>query len=107
MMSSLSVRYEVLLPVRYNDGREVERAQHNACLDDVIEEFGGATLEPERLLGRWLFEGQEFTDTMLRLIVEVEDRAENHAWFAEWKETLKERFDQIDIRMTWHSVHIV
>jgi len=29
------VRYEVLLPVRYNDGREVERYKRYACLDEV------------------------------------------------------------------------
>ena len=63
------VRYEVLLPVRYNDGRTVERAKHNACFNEAIEEFGGATLEPQRMIGRWQFEGEEFVDTMLRLVL--------------------------------------
>jgi hypothetical protein len=80
------VRYEVLLPVRYNDGREVEKSKHRACLIEASTQFGGATLEPQRLLGRWLFEGQDFTDSLLRLIVEVEDSPGCHEWFAAWKE---------------------
>ncbi len=101
------IRYEVLLPVKYNDGREVERSKHNRCLDEALERFGGATLEPQRLQGRWFFQGQEFAEPMLRLVIEVEDLADNHEWFASWKQTLKERFEQIEIRMTWHHVNVV
>ena len=106
MMSSL-VRYEVLLPLRYNDGGEVEEEKHRQSLDEVVERFGGATLEPQRLFGRWLFGGEEFEDVLIRLVVEVEDGPEHHNWFASWKETLIARFDQIDIRMTWHRVNVV
>lgn len=101
------VRYEVLLPVRYNDGREIEVAKHNVSFDEVVERFGGATLEPQRLLGRWTFSAREYEDALIRLVIEVEDLPENHGWFALWKETLKERFEQIDVRMTWHPIHVV
>ena len=100
-------RYEVLLPLRYNDGRMVEEARHRLCFDEFAAKFGGATFEPQQLAGRWLFGSEEYKDSLVRLVIEVEDRPENHAWFANWKETLEERFDQIDIRMTWHPIHLV
>jgi hypothetical protein len=101
------VRYEVLLPVQYNDGREVEAIKHRLAFDEVVERFGAGTLEPQHLFGRWVFSAEEYEDALVRLVVEVDDLPEHHDWFASWKETLKERFEQLDIRMTWHPIHVV
>ena len=105
-MSSL-VRYEVLLPLKYNDGSEVEEAKRLKCLDEVVEKFGAATLEPQRLFGRWRYGGEEYEDSLLRLVIEVEDLPEHHAWFLDWKKTLETRFAQIVIRITWHPVNVL
>ena len=105
-MSSL-VRYEVLLPLRYNDGRDVEDLKHRTSFGEVLERYGAATLEPQQLSGRWFYAGEEYQDLLIRLVVEVEDQSEHHEWFAAWKETLKKRYAQIDIRMTWHPINVV
>jgi hypothetical protein len=106
MMSSL-VRYEVLLPLKYNDGRDVEESQQRVSFNEVMNRFGAATLEPQRLFGRWRFQGEEYEDRLLKLVVEVEDLPENHDWFLDWKKTLESRFDQIVIRITWHHVNVL
>lgn len=106
-MPSSFIRYEILLPVKHSDGTEVSELKHRECFVEVSNEFGGATLEPQRLLGRWLHKGQEFQEPMIRILVEVEDAPENHLWFVSWKQTLVDRFEQIDIRMTWHPIHVV
>jgi hypothetical protein len=73
----------------------------------VVEAFGGATFEPQRLLGRWIAGDEKYEDSLVRLVIEVSDTPDHHAWFASWKETLKVRFQQLDIRITWHPIHVV
>ena len=106
-MPSSFIRYEVLLPVKRNDGREVEEIKHRVCFNEAPEHFGGATLEPQMLLGRWFHRGKAFEEPMIRLVVEVDDAPESHAWFVTWKQTLIERFEQLDIRITWHQINVV
>lgn len=106
-MPSSFIRYEVLLPVKHNDGSEVAEIKHRVCFNEASEQFGGATLEPQMLLGRWFHRGKAFEEPMIRLVVEVDDLPENHEWFAAWKHTLIARFEQLDIRITWHPIHVV
>ena len=106
-MMFLLVRYELLLPARYNDRRPVEVEKHLACFKEAMQQFGGATLEPQQLQGSWIFEGIEYEDSLVRLVVEVPDTPENHTWFEDWRVVLKERFGQLDIRITWYPVHVL
>jgi len=46
-------------------------------------------------------------DDLVRIFVDVPDTAENRQFFAEFKERLKARFQQIDIWMTTHLVEIL
>jgi len=76
-------------------------------MDEMVDTFGGATMEPQRVFGRWVFGGATYEDQLMRLIVEVDDTVDHHAWFWSWKQTLKVRFHQLDIHMTWHPIHVV
>ena len=105
-MGSL-IRYEALLPLKHNSGREVEPEKIDRTFDELIQRFGAATLEPQHLLGRWRCEGMEYEDELLRLMVDVEDTPANREWFVKWKEVLKGRFEQIEIWLVWHPIHQV
>ena len=48
-MKSKSRRYEVLLPVRFNDGRDVP----DDLLGDAVNEIGAVTFYKETAEGRW------------------------------------------------------
>ena len=95
------------MPLKYNDGTDVEPEKIDRTFDELIQRYGAATLEPQHLLGRWRFEGAEYEDELLRLIVDVADTPANRGWFTRWKETLKERFQQIDIWLVWYEIHLV
>jgi hypothetical protein len=60
-------------------------------------QFGAASFLPETLRGAWFYQGHWFEETNVRLFVDVEDTPENAAYFARYKQVLKERFRQIDI----------
>ena len=71
-------RYEILLPLRFNDG---------------------LTVAPQSLVGVWKKEGVRFEDDLIRLVIDIEDTKENHIFFANLKATLLGRFQQVEIYM--------
>ncbi len=50
---------------------------------------------------------QSFHDDLVRVFVDVLDVAENRAFFRQFKEQLKTRFRQIEIRMTTYPIEVL
>jgi hypothetical protein len=52
-MKSKSRRYEVLLPMRFNDGREVPDEVLAEAVNEIVDQFGAVSLcrEPSRAAG--------------------------------------------------------
>ena len=90
-------RYEILLPSRYNDGTTVPPEKIDAVVQELADRFGGLSFHPETLRGIWLHQGERFEEGNVRLVVDVEDTKANARFFADYKETLKTSFHQIDI----------
>src|SRR5438093_13751686 len=99
-------RYEIILPTRYNDGSPVEAEKFLQTNREVALRFGAASFLPTPLRGIWSYQGQTFEEENVRLLVDVEDTPESAASFARLKETLKERFHQIDIWIVSYEIRI-
>ncbi len=99
-------RYEILLPTRYNDGLPVEEEKFTRTRRELIAAFGAITWCPDRLQGIWSRGGETFEDANVKVVIDVEDTPEVHAFFQRLKETLKARFRQIDIWMVSYQIHI-
>ena len=93
-------RYEILLPLRYNDGTPVETYKFQQTKGELLERFQGLTIDPGTIQGLWVYQGEQFEDELIRLVVDVEDTPETEQFFRDFKERLKERFRQLDIWMT-------
>ncbi len=90
-------RYEILRPIRYNDGSPVEEEKFSKTRCELVAKFGAVTKQAESIQGWWAHEGQIYEDRTLRLIVDAETSAENLGFLANFKGVLKARFRQIDI----------
>ena len=55
-------RYEMLLPLKFNDGRDVPTERFYQTRVDLIGQFGSLTLEPTFVRGIWTHEGIQFED---------------------------------------------
>ena len=99
-------RYEIILPTRYNDGTAVEPEKFQATYEDLVLEFGALTWQPEVLHGIWTNRGQRFEENNVRLFVDIDDTPESAAFFLRLKNTLKERFRQIDIWIISYDIRI-
>ena len=99
-------RYEILLPTRYNNGAPVEAEKIDLVVQELSQCFGGITFHPELLRGVWLHQDQRFEENNVRLVVDVEDSPDTADFFFRYKQTLKERFRQIDLWITSHEIRI-
>jgi hypothetical protein len=101
------IRFEILLPLFYNDGRPVEREKFVETDDEVVQRFGAASTDTVVVRGRWLYQSTLYQDQLIRVRLDVEDTPERWQSVRNLKETLKVRFDQVDIWITAHRVDIV
>jgi hypothetical protein len=96
-MKKKSRRFEVLLPARFNDGREVPDELLGKAVDEVIEQFHAVTFYKESAEGFWQHDQKLFCDNLGLLVVDVPDTDKNRKWMRAYKERWKERLGQLEI----------
>ena len=106
-MSKPYRRYEALLPLLFNDGKPVPEDLIADTLLELEQRFGAVSSETQTIRGRWHHEGVGYRDDLLRIFVDVPDEPEARQFFAEYKERLKARFQQLDIWMTTYPVEVL
>ena len=101
------IRFEILLPLFYNDGRPIEPEKFIATDDDLVATFGATSTDQITVRGRWKYQSTVYSDQLIRVRVDVEDSAANQDAMRAVKETLKSRFDQLDIWITAHRMDVI
>jgi len=106
-MSRAVRRFEVLLPLRFNDGTPVPDDLVADTLIELEERFGAVSCETQTIRGHWRYEGQPFRDDLIRVFVDVPDDPECRQFFVAFKDRLKTRFQQLDIWMTTYLIEVL
>lgn len=65
-MSRVLRRFELLLPLRFNDGRAVPDEMLADTLLELESRFGAVSCETQTIRGLWQHEGQGFRDDLVR-----------------------------------------
>ena len=100
-------RYEVLLPLRFNDGESVPDNLISETLLELRERFGAVSCESQTTSGLWQHEGHVYRDDLIRVYVDVPDLPEHRAFFRTFKAQLLLRFRQIDIWLTSYVLDVL
>ncbi len=106
-MSKTFRRFEILLPLRVNDGTAVPDELIAETLLELRDRFGAVSAETQTIRGVWQHEGKVFRDDLVRIFVDVADVPENLEFFHAFKERAKWRFRQIDIWMTAYPIEVI
>lgn len=105
-MSALR-RYEILLPLRFNDGQPVPSEFVADTLIKLREHFGAVSWESQTIQGQWQHEGIIYRDDLVRVFVDVADTPENRRFFTQLKEHIKTQFQQLDIWLTSYPIDVL
>ena len=100
-------RFEILLPLQFNDGREVPGGLIADTISELEMEFGAGSSETQVLQGIWRHEGELYRDNLMRVSVDVEDSPASFEFFSAFKQRLQQRFEQLEIWITTHPIEAV
>lgn len=99
-------RFEIMVPLHFNDGTEVPQALLAQTQAELEERFGAVSTEGQVIRGFDRDTGAA-EDRLVRYFTDVPDTRENMAFFREEKERLKERFRQEEIWITTHLIEVL
>jgi hypothetical protein len=105
-MSTLR-RYEILVPLVFNDGTLVPRNCWHKLLPSNAPSLALPLGKTQIVRGFWEHEGTVYKDNFTRFFVDVPDLPEHRRFFTEFKERLKDRFDQLDVWITSHPMDVI
>jgi len=105
-MSSKWRRFEVLLPVQFNDGREIPPEWLAEAVLEIVEHFGAASYETQKVEGHWRFGGVLYRDGLVKIVVDVNDTSTNRQWLKDFKDRWKVRLEQVELWMVSYSIEV-
>jgi hypothetical protein len=64
---------------------------------EIVEQFGAASYETQRMEGHWRQGGGTYRDTLTRLVIDVPDTPRNRRWMKDFKQRWKVKLEQIEL----------
>jgi hypothetical protein len=104
-MSNLR-RFEVLLPLQFNDGRDVPSDWLADAVLEIVERFGAASYETQKVEGHWRYQGVLYRDNLVKIVVDVPDAPENRTWMKEYKERWKAKLEQLELWLVSYVIDL-
>lgn len=100
------LKVEFLIPLKYNDGTDVEPEKLFMVKEKVVELFGGITIHPLSIEGIWIDTKthMKYYDKCRRFEISVKESPEIYKNLKKLKDDLKEIFRQEDIYMYYSEI---
>lgn len=105
-MSSKWRRFEVLLPLQFNDGSDVPAELLVEAILEIVDHFGAASYETQRVEGHWRHGGVLVRDNLVKIVVDAPDARANRTWMREFKERWRTQLRQIELWMISYGVDV-
>jgi len=101
--------YKIYLPLKYNDGRDIEEEKFSEIKAELVDAFGAITVSSlsAPYQGRWKYSGVEYIDDIIKIEVVATNERATKKFFKDFKERLKESLQQIDILITTHGIQVI
>ncbi|HXT62164.1 MAG TPA: hypothetical protein VN696_03930 [Pyrinomonadaceae bacterium] len=105
-MSSKWRRFEVLLPLQFNDGSDVSAESLAEAVLEIADHFGAASYETQKVEGHWRHGGIMIRDNLVKIVVDIPDTPENRKWMREYKQRWRSQLRQIELWMISYAVEV-
>lgn len=99
-------RFEILLPLQFNDGRDIPSDWLAEAVLEVVENFGAASYETQKVEGHWRYQGVLYRDNLVRIVVDVPDTDENRQWMRDFKKRWKEKLEQLELWLVSYTIDV-
>ena len=99
-------RFEVLLPLQFNDGRDVPADWLAESVLEIVEHFGAASYETQKVEGHWRHGGAVYRDNLVKIVVDVPNSPANRRWMKDYKSRWKARLEQLDLWLVSYPIDV-
>jgi hypothetical protein len=89
-----------------NDGREVPPEDLAAAVLEVVDRFGAASYETQKVEGHWRHAGVLYRDDLVKIVVDVPDTATNRKWMRAFKARWKAKLDQLELWLVSYRIEL-
>ncbi|OFW32373.1 MAG: hypothetical protein A3J28_04645 [Acidobacteria bacterium RIFCSPLOWO2_12_FULL_60_22] len=96
----------MLLPLQFNDGRDVPAEWLAEAVLEIVDHFGAASYETQKLEGHWRLGGVLYRDNLVRLVVDTPDSAKSRRWMRQFKSRWKTRLEQLELWMVSYHIEV-
>ena len=102
-------RYEIYLPLKYNDGKEIESEKIKQISEELIGRFGAITVSSRSspYQGTWKYGGVEYIDDIIKIDVVTSGDKITKKFLKDFKERIKKSLRQKDILITTHGIQVI
>lgn len=102
-------KYEIYLPLKYNDGKEIEAEKLKRIREELVSAFGGITVSSlsSPYQGVWKYGGVEFIDDIIKIEIVASGDNVTKRFLKDFKSRLKSDLRQIDILITTHGIQVI
>lgn len=105
-MSSKLRRFEILLPLQFNDGREIPPEWLAEAVLEIVENFGAASYETQKVEGHWRHQGILYRDNLVKIVIDATDEEANREWMREYKARWKQKFEQLELWLVSYTIDV-
>jgi hypothetical protein len=96
----------VLLPLRFNDGRDIPAEWIAEAVLEIVDHFGAASYETQKVEGHWRQGGILYRDDLVRVVVDVPDSARSRQWMKQFKDRWKVRLEQLELWVVSYRIEV-
>lgn len=100
-------RFEILLPLQFNDGSTVSNELIADTIIELRNQFGAVSCETQTIRGVWTHDVDVYRDDLVRVFIDAPDTDASRTFFVDFKNQLKHRFNQLDIWMTTYPIEVL
>ncbi len=105
-MSSKLRRFEILLPLQFNDGREIPPELLAEAVLEIVGNFGAASYETQKVEGHWRHQGVLYRDNLVKIVIDAPDEEENRQWMRDYKRRWKQKLEQLELWLVSYTIDV-
>ncbi len=105
-MSNKLRRFEILLPLQFNDGREVPPDWLAEAVLEIVEQFDAASYETQKVEGHWRHQGILYRDNLVKIVIDAADEEANREWMRDYKARWKEKLEQLELWLVSYTIDV-
>ena len=105
-MNSKLRRFEILLQLQFNDGRDIPPEWLAEAVLEIVENFGAASYETQKVEGHWRHQGILYRDNLVKIIIDASDEEANREWMREYKARWKAKLEQLELWLVSYTIDV-